>query len=318
MAFLRSLAVSMLCASLAACTTLRPRTEQLGEDGAIVIADSGTDGAIEDGSVDCTPALTEADYVVLAHGGSFTLTGTCLGQTTVRVATVTHTPTAGTDTTVTFTLAGNTAVGATTVSVMGPGGESNTLDVTVVHLTIEELDADTPTGNDRAQFVEVGTGLTGTINLTGYGAVLVEGGTGNTYPNTSYGPLGMTASTGLFVFANDDVMNREATMPDNLLGRGTAANAVFLVQTKGSVGTSVPFTTIPRVIDALVFSKAASNADDTALLSFAYPSGTQLNVHEAMNGDAQNQSIRRCGTTLRTSGVFSLATPTPGVANTCP
>ena len=41
---------------------------------------------------------------------------------------------------------------------------------------MEEIDVDTQNGNDKNQFVEIGTGRTAAVDLSGYAVVLIDGG----------------------------------------------------------------------------------------------------------------------------------------------
>lgn len=322
MAVLRKVSLSALLLAFAGCTDLLEGSDTLAT------VDSGLDGSQDedagDGStLDCTPLLTLADYPVIAHTGRLTLSGSCLGGATeVRIGAVTHTPTEVTSSTATVTLLDIVAVGQVNAEVVTPRGTSNPLSVTVVHLTLDEVDAENSAGGmSRDQFVEIGTGLPSQVSLAGYAVVLVDGTTDSTYPSVASLPLQMTGSDGLLVLGNPDVTQRDQTFPNNLLGAGNDADALLIVQTKTTIPGGTPIGNLPTtIIDAVVFSRA-DPANDDALLVLAFPEAAErVQWNEgAAGGDADTRSIRRCGSKLRAGTVFSFQMPpSPGSANACP
>jgi adhesin/invasin len=309
LALLNRIVLVSIVITLGACTDLRPGGDTA--DGEVI-----PDGAV----TNCTkPVISGTDYSVVAHTATLKITGGCLHDPTsmsVTIGGVPHTPTTSTETLVELTLLDTVMVGERMLVVTTPEGTSDEYPLTVVHLTIEEVDADTTGGSDRHQFIEIGTGVVGATDLSGYVVVLVQGTSDMTYapPLIPSIALTTTAGNGLFVVGNEMVANEQLVLSNNTLGQGPA-DAVFLVQTRDAVAASVPAASIPgTIIDAVVYSRTTV-ADDVGLLVPAFPIvGNRVQVSEG----SATASVRRCGTVLRSGAMFAAAMATPGTANVCP
>lgn len=308
--------LALALAMTAGCTQLLP-ADQVAQDASEDAPDDG------DVTLTCTPSITSVDYSVIAHGASLKIEGTCLGTaTSVRLA----------GTAQPFTVEGpgelrvtavddGTPLGPASLEAQMPDGTASAVGLTVIHLTIDELDAATPPGStNRRQFVELGTGLTTDVSLAGYAVALIDGSTDATYPASQSAPLGL-APSGRYLLANAMVLSGgQQPFPDSLLAPSTDAHLVVIVQTTESIAGNVPLAGVPgTLIDALVFSRADAPNDD-ALLAYAYPNvADRVQQSETAGGAiANNNSVRRCGDTTRRSGAaFGLGAPTPGATN-CP
>jgi hypothetical protein len=261
------------------------------------------------------PTITSLDYTVLAHGARVTITGTELAAVTdVSIAGTMQMLESATDTTVVVVVPDATTIGAQTLTLTTPGGSATT-SVTVIHLAISELDADTPGDTDLLEFVEIATGVPG-VSLAGYSLVFWNGSN-----NTSYRAVELNAVTdanGLLLLGNSAV-SPAISFPNGALQNGEDAVAIHQrAATTFPNGTAV---TAAALIDALVYETA--DPDATVLLNTLLapaPSPTRVQLDEAQGGTGTANSIVRCTPERRDGRAFSVRTsPTPGALNTtCP
>lgn len=338
------------------CVSLRPRSERA--DAGVGSADAGLDGGpgpddggADDGGLDagvdggdgpadaavdgggqacdqagtcgCAPTASELDLSVVAHGARLAVTGACFTDATaVRIGGVDQTFAVDDDGRITIDSVDDaTPVGLSQpLVVISPVGSSAPLAATVAHLVVNEVDARTDTGAmQRAQFVEIDTGLGASVNLSEYLVVFFSGVNDDVYDTTRGAALGMTGDDGLYLLGGSDVSDVQASLPRSTLAPVAGAHAVVLYQ--GTVlpvaNTAIDAVTLPMV-DALVYSTAPAAADD-GLLVPCYPEvSDRLQVDEAANGgDPLTQSIRRCDPRRRAGTSFGVAAPTPGAPNAC-
>lgn len=322
---------ALLASALGApgCVSLRPRSERAGEnDAGTDPGDADVDAAIatcqQSGACTCTPAIVALGLGVVAHGARLTLTGGCFSDATaVRIGGVDQTFVVVDDTHVTIdSVLDTTPVGLSQpVVVVSSEGSSVARNTIVAHLVVSELDADSDAaGMDRHQFVEIGTGLGASVNLAEYMVVFFGGADDGVYDTTRGASLGTTAANGLYLIANSSVAGAQATIPTKTLAPTGDAHAVVIYQ-----GTVLPAATATLgtialpIVDALVYSTAATT-NDTGLLDLCYPvAGDRLQLDEGANGGTpSSQSVRRCASTRRAGTSFGVAAPTPGSPNVCP
>jgi hypothetical protein len=133
----------------------------------------------------------------------------------------------------------------------------------------------------------------------------------------AYEAVDLTATTnaaGLLVVGNPAVTSG-LTFPDNTLQNG--ADAVGLYAAAASSFSTGTLLTDTRLIDAVVYG--TGDPDDVELLDgLLGPAGTpgRLQVDEAANAMSDVQSIQRCGAARLRDDKFTVAAPSPGVANT--
>jgi mono/diheme cytochrome c family protein len=213
-------------------------------------------------------------------------------------------------TSIVFVVSDATSVGLVrSLSVTSPAGSDST-NVTVIHLVINELDADT-VGTDANEFVEITTGIAAAVDLTGYQLVLVNGSTDTSYSATA---LATTDAAGYFVVGNAGVVP-DAMIANDFLQNG--ADAAAIVQSASVVANGTAVASLAVLIDALVYD--TNDGDDAALLSAllgAAPEAVQIN--EAARGTSDVDSIQRCGTARLDGRAFTIIdAPTLRAATVC-
>ncbi len=268
------------------------------------------------------PLITTLDYTVLAHGARLSITGTGLASATVTIGGVAHTLASNTDTNIVINAINDSVpLDTQSVAITTAGGTANQ-NVTIIHLTITEMDSSQP-GTDAAEFIEIYTGLSRTIDLTGYRVLTVDNGTDVTYDlaGTTQGvPLGNTSATGYFLIANSGVSNRQATFNNDAF-YGNEGDGVLIVQrTTGVAAGTALSSSLGNLIDAISYDTNDA-ADDAGVLNFIYGSTTpnpkRVQVDEGIDDNAF--SIARCGGIDRLDGSkhWAVGNKTPGTANNC-
>ncbi len=173
----------------------------------------------------------------------------------------------------------------------------------IAQVTINELDADTPSTDDQ-EFIELLT--TPETSLDGYVLVLFNGSSSG--GDSSYFALDLD---GLVADVNGIVLlgsNNVVPVPDFILFDNTiqnGADAVAIYQgdledfPEGTLATTV------NLIDALVYD--TNDSDDTNLLNLL---GETTQINEGGNGASSSNSIQ-----LNNTGGYDVTTPTPGQLN---
>ncbi|MGA9524308.1 MAG: lamin tail domain-containing protein, partial [Myxococcaceae bacterium] len=258
-----------------------------------------------------TATVTAVNYPVIAHGAALTITGTGFtGVTAVSVGGVAQTFTVTSDTEVVIAaLDGATPTGTQALVV----GNSAGFNVTVIHLVINELDADSP-GNDVAEFVEISAGVPN-VSLAGYSVVLWNGSGDTSYLEL---PLSMTNAAGLIVVGSAGLASDPTLqLASNGIQNGQDAAALYQAPV-GAIPNGTPLASAPVPLDVLVYDSA--DPDDPELLSLLGPAGAseRVQINEGDTAAAREAvSIARCGPAAKDGRVFVLAAPTPGTANSC-
>ena len=293
-------------------------------------ADGGTDTAdttTDLGDLGSRPVVTEIDYPVLAHGGGATILGANLnsGTATVTIGGVEVTAAVESETEIFISpLADEVPVGTQDLIVTNDNGTSPAFSITVIHLVINELDADTP-GSDTAEFIEISAGLAQSVDLTGYSLVIFNGGltgdpsvSGRVFYKTDLGAGGATSAAGFLVLGNSS-LTPDITFPDGDLEQGEDAAVIFQAPVSDFAGTPpIGDLTLPFIIDALVWE---SNEDDdrTALYDLMDTLDAEPVVDEGEDSPTRESvSIARCADDAdrRDYTAWTTVTPSPGVANT--
>ena len=272
-----------------------------------------TTGSAGTGGATVIPVITGTSFAVVAHGLDLTISGSGFSSATgLTIGGVAHTLTPVSNTQVRTHVLDITPTGAQSIVISGAGGPSLPFGVTVIHLVINEVDADTPSA-DMAEFVEISAGVAN-VPLNGYSLVLWNGANEMAYESVDL--IATTSAAGLLVVGNPAV-TLGLTFPDNTLQNGADAVALYAADASSfSTGTLLTST---RLIDAVVYG--TSDPDDMELLDGLFgPAGTpgRLQVDEAANAMSDVQSIQRCSAARLRDDRFTVAAPSPGVANTVP
>jgi hypothetical protein len=271
---------------------------------------AGTTGTAGTGGATAIPVVTGTNFAVVAHGLDLTIYGSGFSAaTSLTIGGVAHTPAIVSNTQIRTQVLDTTPTGAQSIVLANAGGSSLPFGVTVIHLVINELDADTPSA-DMAEFVEISAGVAN-VPLNGYSLVLWNGAN-----EMSYLAVDLTATTnpaGLLVVGNPMVTSG-LTFPENTLQNG--ADAVGLYAAAASSFSTGSLLTTTHLIDAVVYGTA--DPDDTELLDGLFgAAGTpgRLQVDEAANAMSDMQSIQRCGAGRLRDDEFTVAAPSPNAAN---
>lgn len=284
--------------------------------------DDDCDGMIDCADMDCaaapaclTSSVSGVDYPVITHGGKLLISGAGFtGSTMVTIGGVSVMFTVDSATQITIaSMPDNVPLGTQPLVVTTLGGDTIPFDLTVIHLLINELDAD-QLATDAAEFVEISTGVPN-ASLSGYTLVFWNGN-----GDISYFALdlnGTTDANGLLLAGNTGVMPAPSAMctwANNFLQNGQDAVAVH--QALPAAVPNGTMVTAANLIDALVYDTA--DADDPGLLdTLIGPDGTlgRVQVDEGANPASETVSIQRCGDGRRRGDKFVTGAPTPGAVN---
>ncbi|ANH60610.1 endonuclease [Dokdonia donghaensis] len=173
----------------------------------------------------------------------------------------------------------------------------------IAQVTINELDADTPSTDDQ-EFIELLT--TPEASLDGYVLVLFNGSSSG--GDSSYFALDLD---GLVADVNGIVLigsNNVVPVPDFILFDNTiqnGADAVAIYQGDEQDFPEGTLATTANLVDALVYD--TNDSDDTNLLNLL---GESTQINEGGNGASSSNSIQ-----LNSTGGYDVTTPTPGQLN---
>lgn len=173
----------------------------------------------------------------------------------------------------------------------------------IAQVTINELDADTPSTDDQ-EFIELLT--TPEASLDGYVLVLFNGSSSG--GDSSYFTLDLD---GLVADVNGIVLigsNNVVPVPDFILFDNTiqnGADAVAIYQGDEQDFPEGTLATTANLVDALVYD--TNDSDDTNLLNLL---GETAQINEGGNGASSSNSIQ-----LNSTGGYDVTTPTPGQLN---
>ena len=176
-------------------------------------------------------------------------------------------------------------------------------------VVLNELDSDTPSGSDIAEFLEL-FGPPST-SLTGLVLVLFDGGT-----DTAYQAFDLdghsTDAGGFFVAGNLAVPNTDLVIANGIVENGADAAALF-VGDAAAFPSGTPVTEV-NLVDALVYG--TDDASDIGLISVLTPGQPQQNENATGNQEANSLSRLPNGSGLpRQTTTVGTATPTPGTTN---
>jgi hypothetical protein len=263
-------------------------------------------------------SFASVNYTVVAHGASLTVTGN--GLTDIDEVTIGDEPQSFTEvspTQLTITdVPDSTPTGAQNLVITTSGGDStDPFELTVIHLVINELDAD-QTSTDAAEFVEFSAGIAG-VDLSGYILLLLNGSDDRSY--TAHDLAGTTNADGLlWIGPAGFVPAPQATFPRATNQVQNGADGAVLLQ--GSVGDFPNDSPIPAsgLIDALIYG--TGDGDDAGLLDGVFGAGNAAaaQIDEGANGMKDTQSIQRCDSARMDGSVWIVIEPTAGAVNNCP
>jgi len=249
-------------------------------------------------------AVSSVDYPAIAHGARLAISGSGFSDATIVTIGGVDAGliTVESDTSIVVDAVGDhVPVGAQDLVVEVGGDETDPFEVTVIHLVINEVDADQPS-TDAAEFIEVSAGIAD-VDLTGYSVALYNGGNDSRYMTVELAAT--TDANGLVLIAPEGF----APTPQITFGGATnqvqnGSDAVAILQ-----GTDLP-NELPTagIIDSLLYG---TNDTPDAELSAAFGFDGTAN-------DTQSASIQRCGTTR--NDLLSWETvepPTPAAENIC-
>jgi hypothetical protein len=179
-------------------------------------------------------------------------------------------------------------------------------------IVINELDSDTPSGDD-AEFIELFDGGRGYTDLSGLIVVLFNGNGDEAYHVIDL--LGSkTDRNGYYVIGNSKITNRQQQLPDGILQNGADAIALYESDTTAfRIGASL---SVRGLIDAVVYGTA--DPPDPELMVLLNPG--QQQADENGRGSAATHSLQRCPDGAggqRNTLSFLPNTPTPGRVNNC-
>ncbi|HHH27527.1 MAG TPA: hypothetical protein ENK57_04135 [Polyangiaceae bacterium] len=266
------------------------------------------------------------DYPVIAHGGSLVLTGfNLLGTTEVSIGGVSHTNlSAITATSVTVDeVSDSVPVGlAVDMTVTTPIATSSAFALTVIHLIINELEADSP-GRDDQEFIELDIGFAAEVSLDGYVVVQFNGATSGSpsLPGRVYGRVDLagtgtrTRANGLLVIGDADLyVASDIPLPGSIQN---GEDAVAIYQFVGDAALfPEDYATVGNtgLIDALIYE----SGDDTDRIAIRPLATDGAVVNEGRITSARDTvSIQRCPSdvTRRLGASYRVEIPSPGIAN---
>lgn len=298
------------------------------------LMDNDCDGDIDCADADCfmdlictTSNVSGVSYQVITHGGKLVITGAnLLGSTEVTIGGVPQTFVVDSNTQITIDLVGDaTPLGAQDLVVTTPGGPTAPFGLTVIHLLINEVDADQEQ-TDTAEFVEISTGFPGSpgvpnVNLTGYTLVLWQGSAaGNNVAVRKVELNGVTDANGLLVIGPVAVPG--ATIPfinkdTDAIENGPDGMGVYQApETDFTAGVTTVMSA--NLIDAVVHETSDAGEATTLLDVLLGPVGAPERV-QIDEGSTGTTSIQRCGDGRKNGSRFAIGMPpTPGAANNVP
>lgn len=266
------------------------------------------------------PQVFSVDYPVIAHGGRLEVKGINLeGATQVEIGGIVHDDllNVSPESLTINNVLDSVPVGTRTLSVSTPGGKSAPFNVTVIHLLISELDADSP-GQDKREFIEVSTAWNSSVSLDGYVVVLFNGGTSNLdrYAIFDLNDGGATSPDGLMLLGSNLLINTpDILMDEQLIQNGEDAIAIYQYWDEVS---SFPLGFIPAGTDGLIDALIHETGDDNdrpGLAPLLLAGGV---FDEGVNTSArETASIQRCDALAarRDTTTFKREVPTPGLTN---
>ena len=265
-----------------------------------------------------TVAITDVSPLIIAHGAQAVTTGTGFtGATDVQIGDVSQTFTEDSDTQITIPAVDDaTPVNTQNLTVVVVDCPSEPMAVIVIHLVLNEVDADDP-GHDDQEFIDISTSVPA-ISLADYVLVFLNGSDDASYMAFDLGAGGaITDSNGLLLVGNSGVYPAPAiTFEDNSMQNGADAVAIY----QGAVDAWPNDTAITAagLIDALVYD--TSDGDDAGLLVPLLGSGPEgVQVDENGNNAREAESMHRCGPARLDGREFIVQAPvSPGLLNSCP
>ena len=266
------------------------------------------------------PVIDSVVPVVVTHGGTAVLTGSnFVGIESFTIGGVEIVDyTVDNDTQITIHLIEDSIPIGTDVPVSmitTLGGEGLALPIAVVHLVINEVDADQES-IDTAEFIEISTGVQAVLPLDGYVVALLDGNNEQFYYAADLGAGGTvtTNANGFLLLAPADMVPAPQIVFEGPIQNGE--DGVVLYQRPiGDFPTATTTLTevgLDCILDAVVYESGA-NTDTVAIWSVmnsgAYP---VANV-----GTTGVDSLQRCAEDgeRRSHLAFARNLPTPGAAN---
>jgi hypothetical protein len=333
------------CGGVGTCT-YATQTVNCADTGRLCSAASGTAQCVSSPPTITNltfeaPTNNTTTYTVLARGGQYIINGAGFtGATAVTIGSNVLTSSE-------FTVNNNNQILITelpdsvttgtgrNLTVTTPAGTSAAHVVTVISLVINELDADTSGGTPNRQFIEIKTGVSSAVNLTGY-ALILYNSAGEAYnPVTDSiggcsgvafdGLLGTTDASGRYtVGGKNGALSSNECINDGQLA--LAGAATIIQRTTRTPTTTTVNNTAGRFIDAIRYHNNAdsSNSNGSSTNSCTNPN-SNLNSLSAGNVQCEHQdndSLSRCSTSnfsRRDNNVFIRRPYTRGnLTNNCP
>lgn len=267
------------------------------------------------------PVVTDVDYPVIAHGGRLLIMGSHFtGTMGVSIGGINHDNlTENTDGSLTINVVSdNVPTGLQNLVVTTQQGNSEAFEVTVIHLVINEVEADSP-GSDNHEFIELSTNMSAVTSLDGYLLVLYNGSqvNGERYGIFDLADGGGTSDDGLMLIGNELL----SSVPDIVHGDEafiqSGEDAIAIYQFAADPAT-FPADYLGAgntgLIDALVH-ESGPDTDRPNLYPLLLSGGV---VDEGGTADSrETASIQRCASdsARRDGDVFRREVPTPGFAN---
>ncbi len=258
------------------------------------------------------PRILSVDEDVVPHGTGLALTGAVFGGATdVTIGGVSVSFTASSASRIVVAQVPDTVpVGAQSVVVTTPAGASAPFAITVLHLVIAEVDADTD-GRDDQEFVEIDTGVAG-VDLRDFVLVLYNGATGS---SDEVWRLDATSdAAGRVLLGNARVASADLTIRDAAIQNGPDALALYRARpSEFPVGTAIR----ADPIDAVIWD--TDDPDSATLLSALLGAGPEaVQINENANGTRLTDSVTRCGAARNDGRAWRAAAMTPDATNACP
>lgn len=267
------------------------------------------------------PAISSVDYPVIAHGGKLVLTGiNFTGVTEVTIGGVSHTDLnidGGTSLTINEVLDA-TPIGAQGVVAIAGSESSAPFEATVIHLVINEIEADSPS-TDNHEFVELSVQVESSVSLDGYVLVFLNGGSanGDRYRIYDLADGVVDGSNGLMLIG-PTLLSKPPHIVEATVGFiQSGEDAIAIYQFAGDVASfPADYATAGNsgLIDAVIY-ESGSDTDRPVLQPLiesggVFDEGATLAARETI-------SIQRCSpASARRDGSAHIGEiPTPGSAN---